>query len=180
MTRLFVALDIPDDIATELTFMQGGLENARWIDRHAFHITLRFIGNVDGVLKTAIHEALDQIKAAPFTISLSGIGSFGRRKPRAVWAGVKENNELGALQQAIERACQRTGLEPEQRAFTPHVTLARLRDAKRHQVEAYTASHNLYRTDPFTVTGFVLFSAKTSHGGGPYVAEQIYPLEDVS
>lgn len=180
MTRLFVALEIPDDIAIELAFMQGGLEHARWVEREAFHITLRFIGNVDGPHEDAIHTALSQINAQPFSLSLSGIGSFGRDRPRAVWAKVKESEELKALQQTIERACQRTGLEPEQRAFTPHVTLARLKGTKRHQVEAYIADHNLYRTQPFEVKHFVLFSAKTSHGGGPYVAEQSYPLDEVS
>jgi RNA 2',3'-cyclic 3'-phosphodiesterase len=181
MTRLFTALEIPDDTAMQLGFMQAGLENARWVEREALHITLRFIGEVDGAHQAAIHEALAQINARPFSITLAGIGSFGNRRPRAVWAGVKENNGLKFLQQVIERACQRAGLEPEQRKFTPHVTLARLKDVKRARVETYMASHNLYRIEPFDVTRFVMFSSKPSHGGGPYVADQTYPLtEDIS
>jgi len=180
MTRLFIALEIPDDISTDLAFMQGGLENARWVERSAFHVTLRFIGEADGVQEATIHDALGQIKAKPFSISLAGISSFGNRKPRSVWAGVPENEKLYHLQEAIERACIKAGLEPEQRKFTPHVTIARLKDGIRRQVEAYTASHNLFRTDPFDVTRFILFSSKPSRGGGPYVAEQTYPLEEIS
>ena len=80
------------------------------------------------------------------------------------------------LQAEHERLMQRVGLEPEGRKYTPHVTLARLRDFSSRQVADYLAVRALFRSPPFKVSRFVLFSARASVGGGPYVVEAAYPL----
>ena len=80
------------------------------------------------------------------------------------------------LQAEQERLLQRLGLEPEGRKYTPHVTLARLRDSSSRQVADYLAARGHYRSPPFEVSRFVLFSSRASVGGGPYVVEAAYPL----
>src|SRR6266542_3842866 len=80
------------------------------------------------------------------------------------------------LQAELERLMQRMGLEPEGRKFTPHVTLARLRDSSSRQVADYLSTRAPVRVSPFPVSRFVLFSSKNSVGGGPYVVEAAYPL----
>ncbi|MEO6610230.1 MAG: RNA 2',3'-cyclic phosphodiesterase, partial [Aestuariivirga sp.] len=109
-------------------------------------------------------------------LSLRGIGVFGGNKPHAIIAHVEENGELRRLQQAQERICQEVGLEAEGRKFVPHVTLARLRDPDPLALRNFIESHALYRSRPFQVERFVLFSSRPLRGGGPYAVEEAYDL----
>ena len=174
MMRLFTGLELPSDIGLDLNFMQGGVMGARWIDRESFHITLRFIGDIDHNLGRDVAVALDDADIRPFSISLKGIDVFGGNKPHAIIARVEENAELSRLQAAQERICQSHGLAPEGRKYIPHVTLARLRDPDPQALRVFIESHALYRSRPFTIERFVLFSSKPSRGGGPYAVEESY------
>ena len=174
MMRLFTGLELPPDIALDLNFMQGGIPGARWIDRESFHITLRFIGDIDDHLGREVAGALDEADVRPFTLRLKSIDVFGGNKPHAVIARIEENPELNRLQMAHERICQSLGLEPEGRKFIPHVTLARLRDPDPLALRNFIESHALYRSRLFEIERFVLFSSKPSRGGGPYAVEAAY------
>jgi RNA 2',3'-cyclic 3'-phosphodiesterase len=177
MPRLFTGLEIPPDIAFELELMRGGVWGARWIDRESFHITLRFIGDIEDGLAHEIADALDGVVARPFRIRLKGVGTFGGNKPHALYVGVAaEGEDLKRLQATHERICQMLGLAPEQRKFTPHVTIARLKETRLDGLHDYIASHNLYESRPFEVKSFVLFSSRPSRGGGPYAIEEAYSL----
>ncbi|MCO5733562.1 RNA 2',3'-cyclic phosphodiesterase [Rhizobium sp. SSA_523] len=178
MPRLFTALEIPRSAALSLSLLRGGLPGARWIDVENYHITLRFIGDVDGRTADEIVTRLDRIDREAFEISLTGIGSFGSKKPHSIWAGVSPSAEIFTLQAEIERICQRLGLAPDPRKFTPHVTLARLRSARVDDVVHYLAGRGNFYTAPFKVGRFVLMSSKESVGGGPYLTEEVFPLQD--
>jgi 2'-5' RNA ligase len=93
-----------------------------------------------------------------------------------VIATLAQTQALMELQAEHERLMQRVGLEPEGRKYTPHVTLARLRDSSSRQVADYLATRALIAPLPFAVSRFVLFSSRASVGGGPYVVEAAYPL----
>jgi len=177
MPRLFTGLEVPGDVAMDLDLMRGGIMGARWIDRESFHITLRFIGDIDETLAREIAYELDGVEARPFTMRLTGVGVFGGNKPHTLYAGVEENAELRRLQSIHERICQVLGLGPEPRKFTPHVTLARLKDPELGALHRFVASHNLYKSRPFAVPRFVLFSSRPSRGGGPYAVEESYQLQ---
>jgi 2'-5' RNA ligase len=176
MLRLFTALEIPPDIGQSLGMLRGGLPGARWIDPENYHLTLRFIGDIDDALAHEIAMLLGRVRRDAFTLQFDGLASFGGRKPRAVFAAAVPSNPLIELQGELERLLQRLGLEPEGRKFTPHVTLARLRDSSSRQVADYLATRGHFRTLPFPVSRFVLFSSRASVGGGPYVVEAEYPL----
>jgi 2'-5' RNA ligase len=176
MPRLFTALEIPQSAALSLSLLRGGVPGARWIDRENFHITLRFIGDIDHRTADEVVEAFDRIRRQQFMLTLSGTGFFGNRKPHSIWAGVQPAPELNALQADLERACQRLGLAPEPRKFTPHVTLARLKNARVDDVVHYLTGRGDFQALPFLVTRFVLMSSRDSVGGGPYVVEEEYPL----
>lgn len=177
MPRLFTGIEIPSAVAESLSIMRGGLPGARWIDPQNYHITLRFIGDIDDALARDIAGLLGRVRRDPFELHLDGLSSFGGRKPRAVVAPVKPAPQLMELQSEQERLLQRIGLEPEGRKYMPHVSLARLRDSSSHQVAEYLAARGHYRSMPFRVSRFVLFSSRSSVGGGPYVVEADYPLE---
>jgi 2'-5' RNA ligase len=177
MPRLFTGLEIPEDIAFDLNLMQGGVWGARWIEPADYHITLRFIGDIEERLANEIGYLLERVASAPFTIRLKGVGAFGGSEPREIHAKVAESVELRRLQNAHEKLCQTLGLAAEGRKFTPHVTLARLRGADMGEVQAFIARQNLLHTRPFEVGRFVLFSSRPSRGGGPYGVVQSFDLE---
>jgi 2'-5' RNA ligase len=180
MPRLFTALEIPRNAALSLSLLRGGLPGARWIDVENYHITLRFIGDIDGRTADEVVDRLDRINRPEFQLNLSGIGSFGSKKPHSLWAGVSPSPEMNALQSEIERICQRIGLPPDPRKFMPHVTLARLRNSRLDDVVHYLSGRGDFRTVDFTVGRFVLMSSKESVGGGPYIVEEAFPLYETS
>lgn len=176
MPRLFIGVEIPSDIGQALSMLRGGLPGARWIDPENYHLTLRFIGNVDHTTAHEVAFMLGRIKRGAFELYMEGLASFGGRKPRAVVANVSPAQPLIDVQAEQERLMQRIGLEPEGRKFTPHVTLARLRESSSREVADYLSARGYFRTSPFKVSRFVLFSSRASVGGGPYVVEASYPL----
>jgi 2'-5' RNA ligase len=176
MPRLFTAVEIPAGIGESLSALRGGLPGARWISPENYHLTLRFIGDIDDALAREVAFLLGGVKRSRFELRLEGLSSFGGRKPRAVVATVSATQGLFDLQAEHERLLQRVGLDPEGRKYTPHVTLARLRDSSSRQVADYLATRQPFRSMPFAVPRFVLYSSRSSVGGGPYVVEAAYPL----
>jgi RNA 2',3'-cyclic 3'-phosphodiesterase len=176
MPRLFTGLEIPPDIGQALSTLRGGLPGARWINPENYHLTLRFIGDVEDTVAHEVASLLGRVKRGAFDLHLDGLTSFGGRKPRAVVANVAPAQALLDVQAEQERLMQRIGLEPEGRKYTPHVTVARLRESSSRDVAEYLAARGFFRTSPFKVSRFVLFSSRASVGGGPYVVEASYPL----
>jgi 2'-5' RNA ligase len=176
MPRLFTGLEIPPPIAESLSTLRGGLPGARWVDPENYHVTLRFIGNIDDATAREVASLLGRVRRRPFELRVEDLKSFGGRKPRAVVATLGPSQEVAELQAEHERLMQRVGLEPDGRKYSPHVTLARLRDSSSRQVADYLAVRAPLRSPPFQISRFVLFSSRTSAGGGPYVIEAAYPL----
>lgn len=163
MPRLFVAIAMPEEVGDALLMMQSGLEGARWRPFENFHLTLAFIGEADRHGLAAADDALAAIDAPDFDLKLSGLGFFGDRKPRAVWAGVEAEPALAHLQAKVETALRRAGFDLERRKFTPHVTLAYLKGARRDDVARYCAVNGLFQSPAFHVKQFSLYA---SHLGG--------------
>lgn len=178
MPRLFSAVEIPRSVVERLVMFRSGLSGARWIDPENYHLTLRFIGDVDGATARDFMHALGKIEMPPFELRLNGLDSFGGKKPRTLFAGLAPSESLQILQAATERAAREVGLPPEGRNFKPHVTLARLRGARASVVATYLHRGGSVVVEPFTVSRFVLYSSRDSVGGGPYVVEAAYDLDD--
>ncbi|HEX3859095.1 MAG TPA: RNA 2',3'-cyclic phosphodiesterase [Pseudolabrys sp.] len=176
MPRLFTALEIPPEIGQSLSMLRGGLPGARWITPDNYHLTLRFVGDVDDTIAQEVASLLGRVRRGAFDLHFEGLISFGGRKPRAVVAAVAPAQALLEVQAEQERLMQRIGLEPEGRKYTPHVTLARLRESSSREVAEYLSAHGYFRTMPFHISRFVLFSSRNSVGGGPYVVEASYPF----
>ena len=177
MPRLFTGLEIPSDIGQQLSALRGGLPGARWVDPANYHVTLRFIGDIDEALAGDVYAILGNARRrGALPITLDSLASFGGSRPRAVFARAVPTPDLLEVQAEQERLLRRVGLAPETRKFTPHVTLARLRDASAIGVADYIAMRGQFPKLTFTAPRFVLFSARDSVGGGPYVVEAAYPL----
>ena len=181
MKRLFVAVDLPETIKATLAQLAAGVPGARWTEPPQIHLTLRFIGEVDGAQFADIREALAEVNAPAFALSLSGIDHFAsRRTPHTLWAGVAPSPELERLHADVERALVSAGLMPERRKFTPHVTLARLKRAPLERVRRTLIEHAGFKTAPFAVDEFVLYSSFLSRNGAIHTPEAAYDLEQPS
>ena len=176
MTRLFIAIEVPYAAARDLERLRGGVPGARWIEPCDYHITLNFIGEVDGVQAREIAAALATINRPSFDLRLASVGSFGRSRPHSIHAAVEPNRLLDELQADTTRTLTRLGIELEARKFRPHVTVARIRNPDVAILASWLASRSGFHSDWFTAERFVLLSSRPSRGGGPYGLEHAYPL----
>lgn len=177
MPRLFVGLEIPEELASRLATLRGGLYGARWTDPSDYHLTLRFIGDIDRRLAREIEDELAEIDHEPIQVAITGLGVFGGDKPHTLYAGIAPSRSLLELQGESERSLRRLGLAPEARKFTPHITLARLRATSVLDLADYLAAFGHFPGQGFTAERFALFSARETFGGGPYIVEAAYPLQ---
>lgn len=176
MPRLFTALEVPPAIGERLSFLRGGLPGARWIDVENYHVTLRFLGDVDERTANEAADLLFGVKRDPVRVSITELGVFGGDRPRSIIAKVQPNTELIELQAEHERLMRRAGLPPEGRKFTPHITLARLRDVSARAVADWLSLRGGGPALDYEASRFVLMSSRASTGGGPYMIEETYPL----
>jgi len=174
--RLFVALPIPDPVVRSLLLLQGGVPGARWQTRDQLHLTLRFIGEVDGRDARALDDALAGIDAPAFDLQMHGVGQFGNKQPHSLWAAARQNDLLDHLQRKVDTAIRRVGRPQDAHKFTPHVTLARLRHPELEKVREWLTHHALYTSPEFHVGAFCLYSSNLTSDGSVYRVEQEYPL----
>jgi 2'-5' RNA ligase len=180
--RLFVALALPEPVAQSIMLIQGGVPGARWQTREQLHLTLRFVGEVDGRDARSLDDALSGIAAPAFDLQLHGVGQFGNKQPHTLWAGVRRNRALEHLQKKVDTAIRRVGQPPSSgdkhaHKFTPHVTLARMRNPETGKVMEWLTHNALYTSIEFSVGTFCLYSSRLTSDGSIYRVEQQYPLE---
>jgi 2'-5' RNA ligase len=178
--RLFVALPIPDEVAQSIMLIQGGVPGARWQAREQLHLTLRFIGEVEGRDAAMLDDLLAGIVAPAFSLQLHGVGQFGNKQPHALWAAARKNEALEHLQRKVDTAIRRVGQPQDAHKFTPHVTVARMRNPEGSKVIEWLTHHALYTSTEFTVGAFCLYSSRLTSDGSVYAIEQEYPLSDVA
>jgi 2'-5' RNA ligase len=176
--RLFVALDLPQSIKQSLEPLAKGLGDVRWLAPEQQHLTLRFIGDVDSGAVHDIAEALATVPAEPFELTLKGLGHLPPRgEPRVLWVGVDKNPALASLKRRIDRALREVAMPPEPRKFAPHVTIARIRTPlSPTRLGTYLMRHSLYRSAPFPVSSFHLYSSWLRSDGAEHQVEASYEL----
>lgn len=176
MIRLFVAIGIPQDICDALPMPDSAIAGVSWVPDENFHVTLRFIGEVDNAKARDIDDVLMTVRAPAFDISLHGLDTFGGKSPHALYAGVRPCPPLNHLHQKVDGALTRLGLPGDRTKYTPHVTLARLRQAPDEKVAAFIQQNNLFACEPFAVTEFGLYSSELHPDGSLYTLERTYAL----
>jgi 2'-5' RNA ligase len=177
--RLFVALRPPPTIRALLSTAMHGIAAARWQDDDQLHLTLRFIGEVDRHQAEDIAAALGALHGSAVTARIAGVGLFERKGlPHTVWAGVEPLALLAGLHRKVDQLLARVGVDPETRAFVPHITLARL-NRSAGPVAAFLAQHSDLASPPFDFTHVVLYESEMGHGGSRYHPVARYPLDVV-
>jgi 2'-5' RNA ligase len=179
MHRLFVALRPPAAIRDMLVDAMDGVPEARWQDDEQLHLTLRYIGEVDGRVAEDVAVALSALAAPAPTIAIVGVGRFEHRgRTEALWAAVTPHEALAALHRKVDRAVTAVGLEPERRAYLPHITLARMARGAGAEVEVaqWLARNAILRSDPFTMPALILYESHLGRAGASYEAVAEWPL----
>ena len=177
MPRLFVAVDLPEEQREHLDDLCAELPEARWTPFDQLHLTLAFIGEVDGNKALDAGEALGDVVVPPFELVLRGVGHFPPRgEPRIVWAGFAPSEPLAALQRGVVRTLKAAGCEIEKRKFHPHVTLGRLHGAIPTRVAAWLTERGAFSSGPFPVSEFLLYQSVLGHAGATHHVVQEYPL----
>lgn len=177
MIRLFVGLSLPEELRLRLAGMCAGVPGARWEPVENFHLTLRFIGEVELGQAEDIDGQLARLHMPAFAVTLATVDHFGpAEKARALYVGVERSEPLTRLQAKIENALQRMGLAPETRKFVPHVTLGRLNGTPAQRIQIFREAYNLFRAGPIPVEEFILYSSHPGKGHSVYREEAAYPL----
>jgi len=175
--RLFVAIDPPPEIRELLAGLCSGLPEARWIAPEQLHLTLCFIGDVSGAAFLDVKEALGGIHHRPLLLRLQGVGFFPPRGlPRIIWVGIEHNEPLEVLQRKITARLFSLGLEPENRKFSPHITLVRLHQTPPSRVGKYMEIHGLFSSPEFEIDSFLIYSSVLGRHGAHHRVEQAYVL----
>lgn len=176
MHRLFVALRPPRAIRDRLLAMMGGVPGARWQDDSQLHLTIRYIGEVDSRIAEDAAVAIEAVRHPLAELRIAGCGMFETRgRANALWAGVAPRDPLAALHRKVDQALVRVGLQPEHRAYLPHITLARMAGSA-GPVEPWLAEHAALASEAFTVDHMILYESRLGHGGASYEPVARYPL----
>lgn len=182
--RLFIALDIPEEIRAGLTeyldLVRPLAPDARWARIESLHVTLKFIGEVKDAKLPEIKNALTQVKGQPFQVEFKDVGFFPNPKSaRVFWAGVNGGGPLAQLASATEAAVEKAGIPRENRPYHPHLTLARAPEGMRHcfrllqeRLGAEPAAH----FGTMTAQEFFLYQSQTMRGGARYTKLQRFAL----
>lgn len=176
MPRLFTGIELPEPIRDAIGDLEIPIPGVNWLFSDNLHLTLRFAGDIDNGVAREFAELLAGIDIEAFEMRISGLGTFGGKEPHTLWAGIEAAPELEALARANERAARGAGLKPLSRSFKPHVTIARLKHPRIETLARFLSRRGAFRSEPFVVSRFVLYSSKPLVGGGPYVVEEAYPL----
>ena len=176
MHRLFVAIRPPEEIRDLLIDAMDDSPDFRWQDEEQLHLTLRFIGEVERPVAEDLAAALGHVRAQPFQLRIAGVGRFEQRSSGALWAGAEPKAPVAGLAAKVERACQQAGLEPERRAFHPHITLARWKGRRTRELAGFLERRRDLASPPFEVTEFILFESRLSKHGAHYEEVERYPL----
>ena len=176
MHRLFVAIRPPEDVIDLLIDVMDENPELRWVGDEQLHLTLRFVGEVERPLANDLAATLGKIQFEGFDLRVGGVGRFDRRNGGALWAGVEPRAPVAALAAKVERICQAAGLEPERRAFHPHITLARWKGRSSRAADAFVERARGLSSNAFAVERFILFESHLSRHGPHYEEVQTYPL----
>ncbi|MCI5140973.1 MAG: RNA 2',3'-cyclic phosphodiesterase [Candidatus Electrothrix sp. ATG1] len=177
--RLFVAIDMPEAVQERLGMIACGLPRARWTPPEQLHLTLHFIGEVNGAILRNIQETLNQVALPALQIRLQGVGVFPLRgkSPHTLWIGVEKSEQLLDLHRQVGSALLAAGCKLEQRKYTPHITLARLKNTPAQRLTEFIGSHGSLVLPGVPVNTFCLYRSVLSSKGAKHYIEQEYLLE---
>jgi 2'-5' RNA ligase len=182
--RIFVAIDLPEPLKQQLSALTVPIGGVRWTEPENLHLTLRFIGDVPSETAGEIQAALSDIQSPPFSLQFMGVGTFPanpRKPPRIIWAGLSNPPAIQSLHEKIEKVVRDLGPTPDNRPYTPHITLGRVKTADDHTVSAigqFLERNAAFHTEAFIPIEFHLMESRLLPSGAKYTSLARYSLTD--
>lgn len=177
MARLFIAIELPDQVKQALIKLQTPVPGAKWVPLDQLHLTLAFLGEVDETTGGHLFPALSSVGVPPFTLHFSGVGCFpDRRRPRVLWVGLEKNPLLDSLAAQVRSAVLECGIPQEERPFSPHITLARLRQPAGHEVVHFLDQPLTHELPKVAVGEFILFQSRLTAAGALHTPLNAFAL----
>lgn len=175
--RLFVAIDLPELQRLQVERLYPlPLAGAKAVPLTQLHLTLAFLGEIHETRISEIKKNLATVGFTPFQLGIAAMGAFpNAKRPRVLWLGTEAKPELLVLQQEIEKVLRNFGWKPEARAFTPHFTLARFKFSRADEVENFLTRHAGFKSEPWEVREFLLYSSDLTPQGAIHTVRQNYP-----
>jgi len=176
--RLFIAIELPDRHNRDLELLRADIPGSRWVPAEQLHLTLAFLGEVAEETAALLARELSRICASPFTLSFAGTGCFpNRHQPRVVWVGIKAEPCLTARAYKVHETVLACGIPQEERPFSPHLTLARLKLPGARETAAFLDLHRSVTMPPFPVTEFILFQSQLTRQGAVHLPLRRFTLQ---
>lgn len=175
--RLFIAIEIQDDIKSMIGSLRVYIPGARWVPVEQLHLTLAFLGEVEESTAGLLTESLSQIKSPDFDLRFTGAGCFpDRHRPRVLWIGLEPKPLLMAIAARVRESVFSCGILQEERRFSPHITLARLKLPASPESEAFLGQPQHLKLPPVHVREFTLFQSRLTPQGAVHVPLISFPL----
>jgi 2'-5' RNA ligase len=176
--RLFIAIELPDDVKRELGGLWMDIPGVRRVPTEQIHLTLAFLGEVEESAAERLAGELSRIQLPGFHLCFSGPGCFpDRRRPRVLWIGLEPHLRLRRLASGVHEAVLACGIPQEERPFSPHITLARLSLPPPRMVDAYLDRNKTLNLPPFPVHEFTLFRSRLTPQGALHTPLRSFSLE---
>ena len=168
--RLFIAIEFPDDIKAALGQLRVDIPGARWVATEQIHLTLAFLGEVEDAAVEPLTRALAHVRIPEFRLRFGGAGCFpSRQRPRVLWAGLQPEPRLNDLVDRIRSTVLACTIPQEERRFSPHITLARLKLEPSPVFDGFLERHRQLRLPSFLVTEFVLYQSHLTAQGAMHI-----------
>ncbi len=175
--RLFIAIEFPVDLKRALGSLRFDIPGARWVPTEQIHLTLAFLGEVKETTVVQLTDHLSRIRVPAFEICFTGTGCFpGRRRPRVLWIGLEPEPSLKLLAAKVRAAVLACGIPQEERPFSPHITLARLKLPASPEADTFFDPHPRRVLPPFWVRKFTLFQSLLTSQGAVHTPIKSFPI----
>ncbi len=175
--RLFIAIEFPDEVKKALIRLRKDIPGARWVPVEQIHLTLAFLGEVDEPTTGRLTGELSQIRTPAFKLCFTGTGCFpDRRRPRVLWVGLEPEPRLNLLAAKIRTAVLNCGIPQEERPFSPHITLARLKLPSSRESGVFLDQQAKKILPPLSVQEFTLFQSRLTPQGAVHIPIRSFPL----
>ena len=176
--RLFIAIEFPDNVKKALIRLRKDIPGARWVTVEQIHLTLAFLGEVDETTSERLISELSHIKSPTFTLCFTGTGCFpDRRRPRVLWVGLEPELRLNLLAAKIRTAVLTCDIPQEERPFSPHITLARLKLPAVKESEVFLDQQTGIKFPHLSVHEFTLFQSRLTPQSAVHIPIKSFPLE---
>jgi RNA 2',3'-cyclic 3'-phosphodiesterase len=177
MSRLFIAIDLPEQVKERLSRLRVDIPGARWVPDDQLHLTLAFLGDQDPETIPRLKAELSAIRHPGFRLRFSTPGCFPNpAHPKVLWIGIEPEAQLNHLASQVRRALLSCDIPLEERPFFPHITLARLKLPAGREASAFLHPSNPRKIPPVDVRGYTLYESRLTSGGASHTPLAVFPL----